>query len=523
LSFQKILRIIYQFINIQYKRFIFENTLKILFFLLSFARALFFSYNFVNTSNSTFTDILLSFLYGSRHDASIAGYILMIPALFLIFSAYINSKTIARFFIIYTSIIIVISSIIISIDIELYRNWGFRIDSTPLHYLANPKEAMASTDFSIYLLLTAIFIVQVALFIFIYKRFISQIILKFEKSNYFSSLVFALIAGSLILPIRGSIGIAPINSGTVYFSKKNQFANHAAVNAVWNFGFSISENDNVQPINFFDDAKAQEIFSDLYPSTTNTKSVLRVKRPNVVLIIMESYTSKIVGCLGGTPGITPNLDRIAKSGILFDNFFASGDRTDKGLIAVLSGYPSQPTSAIMKFSNKTRKLPTISKSLETNGYNTEWVCGFNTDFANIKSYIYSSGYDKVVDINNFPGKSEGLKWGVPDEFVFEKLFDEIENEKEPFFKIFMTLSSHEPFEVPMKDIFPLKTEADRFLNAAFYTDKSLGEFFDKLRNSKEWDSTLLILVADHGSRLPYCEQIHGPLKYRIPMIWAGVP
>ncbi len=491
-------------------------------FYFTFARVVFLTYNYLISSNLQLPEIFNSFLHGLRLDASITGYLLIIPTIYLIFSPILNKKTVGILFNIYNIIIIIICTLIITADIELYRNWGFRIDGSVLFYISQPKEALASTDFSVSVLLFLIFLFQIFLFFFLYEKFVGKQIQKFTKNNYKTSLVFILILGSLFLPIRGSVGIAPINTGTVYFSEKNVFANHAAVNPIWNFVFSLTEADELEKISFFEDKKAEKLFLKLTKNKNNTtRKVLNTSRPNVIIVILESFTAKIIGSLGGKKGITPNLDKIAENGILFSNLYATGDRTDKGIIAVLSGYPAQPTSSIMKFSKKTEKLPKLPEILKNNGYNTEWICGFNIDFANMRSYIYSSDYDKITDIEDFPKNKQGEKWGVHDHFVFEKLSESIENTKEPFFKVFMTLSSHEPFDVPMKPVFSIKNETDRFLNSAYYTDKSLGKFIEDFKKTKKWKNTLIIFVADHGSRLPDNTAYHLPLKFRIPMIWTG--
>ena len=315
-----------------------------------------------------------------------------------------------------------------------------------------------------------------------------------------------------------------MNNGIVYFSEKNVFVNHAAINVIWNVGFSISELDKFQGINFFDDKKADKYFNSLYPDNKNETdkvSVLKNQRPNIVIIILESFTANITGAFGGKYDVTPNLNKIAKESIMFRNFYASGDRTVKGIVAVLSGYPSLPKSAIMNYSDKIEKLPTLTDKLKNINYNTEWICGFNINFANINSYLLHNKFDKIITIDNFPNAERNSKWGVHDHIVFNKLFEECKNDKKPYFKVFMTLSSHEPFEVPMKTVIKGTDEAHRFLNSVFYTDKAIGEFINKMKTLESWNNTLIIFVADHGVRLPDNIPAYHPDRYHIPMIWTG--
>jgi phosphoglycerol transferase MdoB-like AlkP superfamily enzyme len=454
-------------------------------------------------------------------NASVAGYFSVIPAFLLIISVFVFGKYLRYIQNSFTLILLFLSSLIIAADLELYRNWGFRIDSTPLLYLRNPKEASASVDFKIMILLVLIWLVLFSISVFAYFKLVAKKQKQFEKIKPINAFWFLLLLFSLFLPVRGSVGIAPMNTGMVYFSEKNVFANHAAVNPIWNFGFSLSETNGIQPMKFNDDKSAQTTFDALYPKSSTTKKILKTERPNIIIVILESFTAKVIEPLGGLPGITPNLKKIAKDGLLFKNFYATGDRTDKGIPGVISGYPAQPTSSILKYSDRTEKLPSLAAVLKKENYETQWICGFNIDFANMKSYIYHCRFDNIITINDFPTNERNAKWGIHDEFVFERLFAECQKAKQPFLKVFMTLSSHEPFDVPMKQVIPGNTEEVRFLNSIYYTDKSLGKFVEELKKSPIWANTLLVFVADHGARHPGNSDIYVPEKFHIPLIWTG--
>ena len=496
------------------------------FFMLYFAvaRLIFIIYNYEFAKTADFSDILLSFLHGSRQDASVTAYFLAVPALLIVFTAYFDKRFLKNFITIYTILLLFIIAIIIVSDAELYRNWGFRTDATPLLYLETPKFAAASSNTGTYIKLSILFLTCLSTSIFIYLKYVGILLKALKKTNYKTSVLFLLITASLILPVRGSVGIAPMNNGTVYFSRKNIFVNHAAINVIWNVGFALSELNKFQKIKFFDDKKAELYFNSLYPVKNfddDNSSILKNQRPNIVIIILESFTAKVSDAFGGKYNATPNLDKIAKKSIMFNNFYASGDRTVKGIVAVLSGYPSLPKTAIMNYSDKVEKLPTITQVLGKNHYNTEWICGFNTNFANINSYLIHNKFDKTITINDFPNTERNSKWGVHDHIVFNKLFEECKHDKKPYFKVFMTLSSHEPFDVPMKTVVKGNSEDSLFLNSVCYTDKSLGKFIDKMKTLKDWDNTLIILVADHGSRLPDKSPNYLSERFKIPMVWTG--
>jgi phosphoglycerol transferase MdoB-like AlkP superfamily enzyme len=276
------------------------------------------------------------------------------------------------------------------------------------------------------------------------------------------------------------------------------------------------------PYQYFDDSIAQRYLDSLYSSLNNSPSeILTTRRPNILFIILESYTSKFIGCLGGEPGVTPNIDRIAKEGMLFTNIYASGDRSEKGLVALLSGYPTQTTTSIIKTPSKTEQLPHLNKILEEQGYHSSYYYGGELAFANIKSYLLNAGYDRLISKYDFDKKDYNSKWGVHDHVLFNKFLNDLKTEKQPFFSTLFTLSSHEPYEIPVKPEFVGNDETTQFKNSFNYTDKCIGNFIAQAKMQPWWDSTLIIMVADHGHRLPGNYSNDHPTKFKIPLILTG--
>ena len=91
--------------------------------------------------------------------------------------------------------------------------------------------------------------------------------------------------------------------------------------------------------------------------TDSIPRLFNTERPNIIMIILESFSSHLMETLGGEPGIAVNMDEFAKEGILFTHFYANSFRTDRGLVSIISGYPAQPTTSIMKYTRKTQSLP----------------------------------------------------------------------------------------------------------------------------------------------------------------------
>ncbi len=468
------------------------------------------------------SEILKVFLYGLRMDASFAAYICIVPfILLLIKSIFLNFK-INKIIKIYTIVLVLIISFLMVADLGLYKAWGFRMDDTPLQYFKSPKEMMATASSAPLFLLSIIFIGFVALVILIYKKYFNQYIDKNQSRLHFADIFISLfLIAVLFIPIRGGIQKIPLNISDVYFSEKI-FADHAAINLPWNVMFSIlNRHDAQNPFDYFPLKKSEELVKSLYnQKDKKIPSILSVEKPNIVIIILESFTAKWVASLGGVIGVTPQLDSIAADGLLFTHIYATGDRSEKGLIGILSGYPNQAITSIIKTPTKTRELPSLNQTLKKFGYHSNYTYGGELEFANIKSYLINTGFDRLTDKYSFPISQRTTSWGVHDEFVMNHFFDDLEKEKSPFFSVVFTLSSHEPYDVPLQH-FKEKDETSQFKNSIYYTDSVIGDFINKSKLTKWWPNTLVVVVADHGHPFPGNDANDVPSKFHIPLIFTG--
>ena len=486
-------------------------------------KALFLIYHHSLTATLAVPGIFKIFLYGSRMDASFISYICIFPFLvFLARSIFIklNAEKIVG---IYSISLIIITSFLITADLELYNAWGYRMDATPLLYLKSPKEMGTSVSSSPLFLLFSLFTIFSLFFIWFYRRFISPVIkLRPQNISAGNISISLFLVAFLFIPIRGGIQKIPMNLSDVYFSNK-LYADHAAINLPWNIAFSIlNRQSNENPFRYFTDKNANQLVSELYNTgPAKIENILRVKRPNIIFIILESYTAKFVGCLGGEPGVTPNLDKIAADGLLFSNIYAAGDRSEKGLVAVLSGYPNQAITSIIKTPAKTQKLPSITQALENAGYHTSYTYGGELEFVNIKSYLVNVFFDKMISKYSFPISERNTSWGVHDQFVLDQFFYDVKQEKQPFFATLFTLSSHEPYDVPKFSKFKGNDQTSEFRNSVAYTDSCIGVFMNRLKNDSLWKNTLVVLVADHGNTLPGNDPNDRPSKFHIPLIFSG--
>ena len=489
------------------------------------ARLFFLLFYFEKTEELGLLTTLKTFIYGLRLDISFASYLCFIPFVLIIFSVFTRSKKIESILKWYSIILIIVLSLLLMIDASLYQSWGTRLDAAFLKYLNTPKLMIASvTNFQLISGVIFWFLISF-FFIKIFTRKITKRIEILEKAYWMQSIVFLLITAALIVPIRGGLQTIPVNQSNVYFSSK-MFANHASINYAWTFANALThKSDGQNPYKFFKKEVAKNTINTIKNTllVADTDRILNTTKPNVILIIWESLTAKVVGSLGGEPTVTENLNTLSKEGMLFTNFYANGDRTDKGIPAILSGYYPQPTKSIMKRPNKTRSLPMFPQKMIDLGYATSFYHGGDLNFGNMNTYLRNAGITSFIDGTDFDQKDWNSKWGVHDHVFMKRFENDLKgNQKEPFFKIALTLTSHEPFEFPEEYKFGKDTEENKFRSAHAYTDKVIGDFVAFAKKQPWYDNTLIVILSDHGHRSPKHNGVfNSPKKFKIPMLWLG--
>ena len=487
------------------------------------ARLFFIIFQYHSSFQNSIGELLGTFWHGAKLDISTIGYYLIVPLLFVIAGVLFNGNWYRILIRWYSYFMIIFSSVIIVSDANLYSYWGFRMDYTPMLYLKTPGEAMASVS-SLKIIMFLITIgLMVSFFIWFYNRFIDRLFNNFGKIRYWlpGMLFFMILSGALIIPIRGGFGVAPINAGTVYFSKK-MFLNHSAINAVWNVGTSAFTQKPVKnPYEFGDLSIAKNVVDTLTVKKGSPEKVLNTSKPDIIIIVLESFSGYLIGPLGGDSLVTPNINRYAREGILFTNFYASGTRTDKAIPAILDGYPAQPAQSIIKEPKKSQSLPSLVKILIDHGYHSSFWYGGEINFANFNSFVIGSGFHEIITKSNFDPANYNSKWGVHDHILFQTLKDSMKSIKEPFLKVVLTLSSHEPFDVPMDPVFKGSDDMTKYKNSVYYTDKTLGSFLDWAKSTDWWKNALIIMVADHCARVYSDMPNYKQNVFKIPMLWVG--
>lgn len=324
------------------------------------------------------------------------------------------------------------------------------------------------------------------------------------------------------------------NADQMAFSK-NAYANELSGNGLFTLASAMRRNelDYDQFYKTIPQVKADKILRGLEVERKLTTNVLTEaadeaetfemgnfkRRPkNVVLVSVESLSASYVGAYGNTENLTPNMDKLAKEGLMFDKIFATGTRTVRGLDALTIAIPPIPGQAIVRRPNN-EHLATIGEMLEAQGFNTYFIYGGYGYFDNMNAYYRGNNY-KVVDRTDFDKKTiqhENV-WGVDDESLFDNAILQLDTTSKigkPFFAQIMTTSNHRPFTYPANKIdLPQGNRA----GAVKYTDYAIGQLIAKAKTKPWFKDTLFVIVADH------CSSVAGKTKlpvakYHIPLVF----
>lgn len=485
-------------------------------------KPLFLLWYHAQAAEASAAELALVVWNGLKLDQTVAGYITALPLLVVLAALWIPGRWSRSVLKGYLLVIAAVAATAFAANLALYEYWAFPLDSSVLQYLASPKEALASVTAGQLLLQLLVAAAVFGGMAWCYLR-VLRLYDPARRSTHRagSTLVLLLAAGVLFLPIRGGVSVATANVSKVYFSGR-MFLNHAAVNPLFSFLSTLSDGDDaLYEYEFFPEPERAAIFEPLrgdLPAGIRTDTLLRTRRPNVVLFLVESFgRSTVDERVGGEP-VAPEFQRLKGEGVYFDNLFANSFRTDRGTVAVLSGFPAQTKMSVMKLPVKSQRLPSIARSLRREGYATSFYYGGDLNFTNTASYLYGTGFDRLTWQKDLHFDAPTSKWGYADDVVIDAFTDHVLAEaasQRPFFAAMLTLSSHEPFDVPFAKF------DDPMLNAMAFTDACLGRFVERVRQTPVWDDLLVILIADHAYPYPYGIANSDALRHRIPMLWLG--
>ena len=483
-------------------------------------RALFIGFYFSTIGDASVGHVLLSYVYGISYDLSTACYLILLP--FIVFSIYAAGwmGMPVRFIRIWNLLCLFLTSLIACSDIGLYNAWGTKLNERALSYIGYPKEILSSIDAMDLTKLLLLVALQIGLGLFLFKRLAKPAETRIKKAHL--GAVIPVVVFVLLVVMRGGFQTKPMNKTRAYYSRYPML-NYAGMNSAWNVIYDLTHlSDNTNKYLYLPKVEAQELVKTSFaPAEGETQKILTTKRPNIVIILLESWNADVIGTLGGEPNVTPAFNALCKEGLLMKNFYANGFRTEHGLIAVMSAFPAQPKTSIIRNFGKFDHLHSLAQELDSIGYYPAAYYGANLDFANTGPYLHSAGFRKVLGDRDIPYKGRST-WGCWDEDLFACMQQDIPKLPQPFVACALTITSHEPFnEAPGPVVFKGDNWDQRYRNSVYYTDKSLGNFINAASKTDWYKNTLFVILADHSNALPHGRNFNEAERFRIPCLLLG--
>lgn len=448
-------------------------------------------------------DIRKIFSFGLKTDFIVASYLTALPLLAATVQMFVSTGFMPAFMTVYNIVMALLVGLMVIADTVLYDFWQYKIDSSVLAYLRSLKGAFASVTtgyivvaFSVVALMAALLYGWLHLAC-AWTLSAPAVAVRGFLPVILASLLALVMIAACFLNIRG-LGRRPNNPSLSFYSK-NLFFNHSALNPLYSFIYSLSVNDKIKgAFHAFDDEVCHREFAKLFPPDAEPAvKLLNTDRPNVLFIVWESLCARFIEPLGGQKDVTPNINRLAREGVFFTHVDANSFRTDRGLVALLSGYLAQPTTSVIRMTKKLPNLPALPRAFKNAGYDTMVLHGGDLTIFHKSDYYLTIGHDTIVSDVNFPKDSPRGKWGIHDGIIFDWLYDDIMAKTEKgvkWYTTFQTLSSHETWEVPYDRLLP----ADPIANSFAYVDDALGRFVDRLKQTPAWKDMLIVVVGDHG-------------------------
>ena len=534
-------------------------------FLLIYIIELIFRLLFVIVSVEA-SDILHVLLYSTVNgfplDVSIVGYLMLIINVLFVLGNLCKSKKnnqfglewfYLRIFSLLLSILLILHVIVLFSDVFLFHYWQWRINSQAIAYLFN-WEIILQTLPAVVLVAVFVLLGIIAYTLFKLPQKFSKIIYEYRPALP-GSFIF-------ILPIyfvlaRGGIAATPINLGSV-LKEGNILVKVSSLNGVWNALYSISNIQSIQPLNslLVNQKFEDEAYNHYYPNNNLNDSIVssEVKafwlndtklKPDVHLIILEGINQHWLE-RNNSPLV--QLKKLGTDFLSFSRCYAVGDRTDKGLASLIGGWPGEPGPGILYSPDRWNNLIGLANVLKSSNYASEFWYGGDDDFANTGAFLKSMGFDNLFDINfidqyyskkklsdiNIKDQSiqlRKIKWGFSDISTAEaiintKLKSQAQHltkktKSNPVFRTWLTLSTHEPFDIVGDYLF--KSDEELFVSSMKHLDSAVFNYINSLVKDKNvWNNSLVIIVSDHGKvfgleDVPWSESEF----FRIPLMIGG--
>lgn len=494
---------------------------------------LFVNYDFFD--NIKLDDIIKAFITGIRFDIS-AILLLNIPVLFL-YTLPINFNKIkfayTLLFILFCLLNIIGIALNIA-DLGYYSTIQRRLVFEPFTAIDDTVR-MIPALFKNYFHLIISTIISVILFVYLFRKLFIKI--GYKENNYSfiqSFIVFILSIIISVVGIRGGLQLKPIRQTNAFFND-NRPLGYLVLNTTYTvlrsyFQYSLPEYNfysktelitNIEKLLYSSDEK---LIDSNFVFMRKKFSSNKINRKNIIIFIMESWSAQYVGSITGGKTYTPFFDTLANNGILFTNFFASGQRSIEAVPAILASIPALFPSSYIGSREETDKIRGLGSILKEYGYTTSFHHGALRGSMGFDGFVPMAGFDVYYSKEDFENYADSLydgTWGIYDEPFFIDAAKKISRFKEPFCSVIFSLSSHDPFKIPSyrKMLFDKFKNENDYEKAIRYSDFALSKFFDYAKKQSWYNNTIFIITADHTlytARNDIFSSFHVPFLIFIP-------
>ncbi len=485
-----------------------------------------YNYSIISVKGVGFAELMKISWYALPLDISLIGYFSAFTWLILSIQSFINFSFFNTIIKSYNYILIFLVSFVYIGEIGIYSEWKTKLNTKALEYLKDPSEVIFSNKTSNTIILFIVLIILIFIGLYIFNKLFYKSIKELKTKLFYKIAFISIIPAFIFVGIRGGLSEIPISQSQSYFSK-HAIVNDISVNSVWNLIFDFVHSQQINDVNIFEELPKQEaenIVLDLHKIEKDTTvSIIRDSiKPNIVIILLESWSADLVESLGGIKGITPNFRKLEKEGLLFTHTYSSGNRSQQGIASIWGGFPALPITTLTTKPEKFRNTPTLTEKFNENGYYTSFFYGGNLRYGNIKAYLYHNNFDIIKEEKDYDNSNfDHGKLGYHDKAMLLNFVDEINKQKQAFFANIFTLSSHSPYDMQVDTTINFHDSENEFLNSAHYTDEALALFFEKAKKQNWYKNTLFILVADHSHNTYRHWEISQKEYRHIPMMFLG--
>ncbi|MDO8861973.1 LTA synthase family protein [Haliea sp. E1-2-M8] len=478
------------------------------------------------------------FLHGLRADSIMMSLLLLPPALLLPLAWWRRSWPLWRLLAAAWLALCLLLLVFMEASTPAFLGqYEARPNRLFFEYLAWPGETLRMLwgGFRLQLLASSGLIALAALVAALWLRR-TVVELPFQKPAWHTVAAWPLLLLALVMGVRSTLDHRPLNPSWFAFASDN-LVNQLMLNSTWSLAHAVynlrheshagerygkmTEAEILQTVKTTAADYGITDFADHtgLPTLRHQSSTRTDERHlNLVIILEESLGATYVGALGGIEGLTPNLQRLGEQGWWFENLYATGTRSVRGIEAVTTGFLPTPARAVVKLLGSRGGFFTLAALLGREGYHSEFIYGGEGHFDNMAGFFLANGFDQVIDERDYESPVFEGSWGVSDEDLFAKTDERLQQHHatgQPSFSLVFTSSNHTPFDYPEGRIELYEEPAATENNAIRYADYALGQFFARARSRDYWQDTVFVVVADHdnqvvGDNLVPVERFHIP-------------